>query len=289
MTAIASGDLRAYLRWQAGRVWQEQGGAIKHGFFLQEETITETLLLRLAQDLTPKGLKVKLFTRIEEGGVTRKDGTVEKVGNGADWEWFIDLPDCMVGFRVQAKRLSQFPIKDGYYSGIKVGGSQIDDLINLAGKSNPVYVFYNHGHVKNASLFTRSAKTNWFGQNAWGCSVATASFVKGLKTNSLSEAFSGMVPWHRFFVVGNTKLRGCAVERTMRAMVGGQEFKLADERPDWIKLLLARDHTDEGVGSDFSDHSDDAIDAEPSDLNNLLKERGLRGVAYFDFKNFGEE
>jgi len=218
------------------------------------------------------------------------------VGNGADWEWFVELPGCMVGFRVQAKRLYSSPMKNGAYGGFKTGGHQIDDLIKSAGQLNPVYVFYNHRHVKNEDLFKRSSKTNWFGGSAWGCSVATARFMKSIKRNSLAEVFPGMVPWHRFFVVGNSSYRGCSVERMMAGMDGGQKFKLADAKPDWVSLILEEPST-KGIGPDLvdeiegfpSDVSPDGDGSEPSPLDEMLKERNLRGVAYFDFTEFRED
>ncbi len=277
---MASGDLRAYMRSLAHRVWIDQTDALRHGLALQEETITEILLLQMARDLSPLGLKTKMFTRTEEGGRTRKDGTVVKAGNGADWEWFIDLPDCMVGFRMQAKRLFGSPSRPGFYGGFKPGGKQIADLKKASAGMNPVYVFYNHGYAQNSQLFQRSIKTNWFGGSAWGCSVATAAFMTSVKKNSLSEIFSGMVPWHRFFVVGNVGYRGCPVERMMEGMKGGQEFTLAEERPRWVSLLLE--------GEDQVDSF--AIDADAkqsgSPLDSILRKRRLKGVAHFDFREF---
>lgn len=285
---MASGDLRAYLRSLAHRVWTDQGDALKHGLTLQEETVTEMLLLQMARDLSPLGLNVKMFTRTEEGGRKLKDGTVEKVGNGADWEWFVDLPDCMVGFRVQAKRLFGTPAKNGSYDGFTPGGAQINDLIIASGELNPVYVFYNHGYVRNAKLFKRSSKTNWFGGSAWGCSVATARFMRSLKKKSLEAVYPGMIPWHRFFVVGNTGYRGCPVERMMTNMEGGQQFRLATSRPAWVAQLLEMDRTSDqsGIG-DVIEVPDDFSD-NPSPLDRILRERNLRGVAYFDFTDFQE-
>ena len=94
--------IQPYLRDVASWVWHEQGAARHHGLKLQEETITETLLLRMARECQHLGLRVRMFNRIEEGG--RKKTT--RVGNGADWEWYVTTDYCRVGFRVQAKVLS---------------------------------------------------------------------------------------------------------------------------------------------------------------------------------------
>lgn len=288
---IASGDIRAYLRGLAGRVWVDQTEARHFGLKLQEETITEFLLLQMARDLSPHGLKVQMFSKRREGGVKRADGTIEEIGNGADWEWFVDLPTCQVGFRVQAKRLYGTPNQNGYYGGLELGGHQIDDLINSAGtEMNPVYIFYNHAFTKTSHLFTRSAMTNWFGGSAWGCSVATAEFVKSLGFRTIPAVLPGMVPWHRFFALGNNTLHGCAVDRMMKNMMGSQKFNLATKKPDWLAFLL------EGSERPFSDKPDTVQpdgryeDEEQPDsevamkLNGFLAERHLDGVAYFDFR-----
>lgn len=285
---IASGDLRAYLRGLAGRVWTDQTDARHFGLELQEETITELLLLQMARDLSPHGLKVQMFSKRKEGGFTRADGTVEEIGNGADWEWFVDLPNCQVGFRVQAKRLFGSLSQNGIYSGLTLGGTQIDDLISSAGTEiNPVYIFYNHAFTKTSHLFTRSTKTNWFGGSAWGCSVATAGFVKSLKSRTIPAVLPGMVPWHRFFALGDSTARGCAVDRMMKNMAGGQGFKLATRQPDWLKMLL---EIPEGPISDKPDtpQSDGREEEPDSDiairLSGLLADARLDGVAYFDFR-----
>ncbi|WP_138935314.1 DUF6615 family protein [Roseovarius arcticus] len=291
MTVIASGDLRAYLRGLAHRVWADQTEARQFGLKLQEESITEMLLLQIARDLSPLGLRVRMFSKRQEGGYTRKDGTVVTVANGADWEWFIDLPDCMVGFRVQAKRLFGSARENGSYKGFKPGGTQIDDLVNAAGTDmNPVYVFYNHGFTRNSSLFKRSTTTNWFGSSAWGCSVASAASMKALKSKTLVSVLPGMVPWHRFFALGENAGRGCTVSRMLANMPGNQAFKVATKRPDWLGLLLnmrADQRPDQLDVPEIFGDDDASEDGEPEDdtpMNRFLRKRGLNGVAYFDFR-----
>ena len=291
MMKMASGDLRAYLRGLADRVWSDQTEARQFGLELQEETITELLLLHMARDLSPYGLKVRMFSKRDEGGVTRADGTVEVNGNGADWEWFVDLPDCMVVFRVQAKRLFGSPNRNGWYDGFKPGGTQIDQLISAAGSEmNPIYVFYNHGFAKDSHLLERSAKTNWFGASAWGCSVATADFVKGLKSRTLAKVLPGMVPWHRFFALSNHAVHGCAVKRVMSGMAGSQEFRVATVRPSWVSLIegiavdppSASPQSTDGIPQEGDDEAYD-LDENPN-LSGILRARNLNGVAYFDFR-----
>lgn len=74
----ASVPLRGYLRQRAASVWNHQSHAFDHGLALQEETLTEMLLLRMAQDHAKHGLSVKMFSKAEESV------------NGADWEWIVE-------------------------------------------------------------------------------------------------------------------------------------------------------------------------------------------------------
>ncbi len=282
---IASGDLRAYLRGLSHQVWTDQNDAIQHGFTLQEETITEMLLLRMARELSPSGLKIKMFTKTEEGGYKKKDGTIVKQGNGADWEWFVELPSCKVGFRVQAKRLFPSMTKPGRYDSFKPKDKQIDWLIKSSGEMNPIYVLFNHKHVADSSYFSRSATTNWHGRSAWGCSVASAQFMKDCTTNKLEEIYPGSIPWHRFFAVSGGARYGCAVGRMMQDMAGKQDFRTAEERPDWVNDLLS---SPPSISRQIDATVDqvDFFDARQKRLSNILSARELDGVAYFDFRDF---
>ena len=58
--------LRDYLRQRAAWVWNQQGHAFDHGLALQEETLTEMLLLRMARDHAKHGLTITMFTKAEE-------------------------------------------------------------------------------------------------------------------------------------------------------------------------------------------------------------------------------
>ena len=254
---VSSGDFRVYMRQLAGWVWNQQKHAFRYGLSLQEETITEMLLLRMARKLTPLGFRVRLFTRSEEGG-RRRHGKVIRRGLGADWEWFYEAPGCRAGFRVQAKRLYRTPSHPEGYDNFDPGGKQINDLLSQAGSNNPIYVFFNHPDVHDDFLFNPSGPPDYFGRSCWGCSVATANFMKTVNDNKLATIHPGQVPWHRFFGIGTT----CRSAEMMKSMPGYQRFILADEPPDWVNILLEN----------------------PQYLDELLAERGLKGVAYFKYR-----
>ena len=130
----ASVPLRDYLRQRAAWVWNQQGHAFDHGLALQEETLTEMLLLRMARDHAKHGLTVTMFTKSEEAQ------------NGADWEWIVRMPGCELGLRVQAKRLYHRD-KKADYGGLDPNSGQAGKLIARAGSRIPVYVFFNHDAV----------------------------------------------------------------------------------------------------------------------------------------------
>ena len=252
----------------AGWVWAQQMEAFRFNFALQEETITETLLLRMARVLTPLGFQVKLFNHTEEGG-RKSNGQITHQGHGADWEWFYESPECMVRFRIQAKRLNWDPSKPGSYKVFTQGSTQIDNLIKMARQvqANPLYVFYNHPEVSDSHYFKQSSQPDYYGRSCWGCSVATANFMKSVQNNKLSTIIYGQEPWHRLFGIGKI----CRSEYMMKRMKGDQKFIRATERPEWVDMLL-----DEQRGPNYRLHEE-------------LYERDLAGVAYFKYGRAGVE
>jgi hypothetical protein len=254
--SVTSGDLRAYLRFLAGWVWHEQDAAFDFGLSLQEETLTEMLLLKMAKDCSPLGLQVQMFNKAEEGK------------NGADWEWFFDGPECSVGFRVQAKVLKRSEQSHGRYKQLGIPSSQTQKLIDDAKKGgfNPVYLFYNHPRVKDHHLFGKSVQPDWFGRSCWGCSVATAEFVKTLPDNKLATVMQAALPWHRFFRMG----KACGTAAAMSRMPGGQDLIPAFETPDWVSAL-----------QEFREIDDER---RRERIEPILEARNLQGVALITYR-----
>jgi hypothetical protein len=279
---VSAGDFRTYMRQLAGGVWNEQGAAHSYGLSLQEETITEVLLLEMARTLSPLGLNVRMFSKQQEGGRTHTTKSIAPNGQvieieeviieaeGADWEWFFEgLDGCSASFRVQAKKLyHDVPTKDGRYGGFKPRGKQIDDLINRAKGSNPVYILYNHKEVSNNALFGPTRQPDYFGRSCWGCAVTTAQFMKHVSNDKLATIKPGCVPWHRFFSIG----RQCRPAEAMKEIAGlldlkddevPQKFVPATDRPIWVENLINGE----------------------VDLTGYLIEHQLKGVAYLDFSD----
>lgn len=254
--------LRRSLQNVAHWVWDRQGEALHYGLKLQEETITEMVLLRVARKWRQHGLVTRMFNRIEEGGDSKKG----KVGNGADWEWYVQTPTCNVGFRVQAKVLSSGQtlvhrrLQPGRYEAILPNHQQTRDLIAAAkaGGFNPVYVFYNHPWVSDRGHFSSAAAILRSGLKDWGCSVASANFVLSAPDNRLATLISGMVPWDQFFGWDGQ----CLAASVLQEMPGDQRFLADCPVPQWLEML----------------------DGETGLLDEYLSAKGLSGVVHLDFR-----
>jgi hypothetical protein len=192
--------IRDYLSRRARWIWEIQSRAFRHGLSLQEETLTEILLLRMADERAAHGLTVTLFNKQAEAV------------NGADWEWIIQTPDCEIGLRVQAKRLYKHGTGQDY-GGLKPGSPQVDKLIDQAGSFIPVYVFYNHGHGTSSSLLKAEGKHLHRHRYFWGCSVASAHAVKAVNSNRLKDLLKVMKPWHHLV----TETGACGVYSVLGA------------------------------------------------------------------------
>lgn len=141
------------LNYAAMSAAQEVWDTLKEGFRLgrriKEETITDVLLLRLAQRLG--------------GWVTIEDYTrSQEAVHGADWAWVFEYPDGRkIMFRVQAKIMlmdSPARMDDPYYEQLhyrSTGISQTAKLISesRAEKMLPLYCFY----TTYSSRFSNSA------------------------------------------------------------------------------------------------------------------------------------
>lgn len=199
-------DVRRYLRGLAGWTWNRQAQALSHGLSLQEETLTEMLLLKLAKSGQPLGLRTRMFTRKEESR------------NGADWEWYIRSASCTMRLRVQAKRL----YANGKYDALKPSGSQCGKLIKQAGKAQPLYIFFNHGKTR---AFSGLGSHGFKGPSFWGCAFAKAKDVQTARSNDPAKLAPYMRPWHELF---DTCLRGSRQN---------QRPGIDAPAPDWVDML----------------------------------------------------
>lgn len=216
--------LRDYLRRRAAWVWNEQGHAFNQGLALQEETLTEMLLLRMARDHGKHGLNVTMFNKTEEGI------------NGADWEWIVRTPWCDLGLRIQAKRLYHSS-KGSDYGGLDPNSGQTAKLIANAGTSIPIYVFFNHNHGTNSKLLTGGGETPYRGRSYWGCSIASAFKVQTKKSNKLKDLKAHTKPWHRLFTPAGT----CDATAALGLSRSAMDASMAPERREVLERIRDRD------------------------------------------------
>ena len=166
----------------AQKTWDMLAASRAVSYPMQEETFTDLHLLHLKQH-HPE-VKIVNFTKPQEGV------------NGADWEWWIRLPDrSWVGYRVQAKVLDVRTERFAqlYYRKDKSSVSQCDKLIAAAkaDKKNPcipIYVLYLQTTAHALAV-----------NNTHGCSLVSAYKIraaKGVKSNSMSDWAADITPWH---------------------------------------------------------------------------------------------
>ena len=171
--------LRDTMRREAGRIWREKASAEQFGLFMNEETLTETLLFHLARRFQGNSVRVHPFTKAQE---TR---------NGADWEFWFAQGQQAVGLRVQAKRL--FP--SGNYDSLNPNGQQTQNLIKRSGNCFPVFVFYNDERVY--SCYTPECNCgDYRGPSYLGCTLTSAYIVSGLAHRNLTLLARECIPWH---------------------------------------------------------------------------------------------
>jgi len=238
--------LRDYLRQRAAWVWNEQGHAFRHGLALQEETITEMLLLRMARDHAKHGLVVTMFSK-----------TVEGI-NGADWEWIIRTPHCEMALRIQAKRLYHASTKSDY-GGLVPSSGQTAKLIAQAGNRIPLYVFFNHDHGMHSAMLFGGGEPPYRGRSYWGCSVACAKRVEAKKSSKLADLKPIMRPWHRLISASG----GCDAKSVLGISSDDMEKSMSEGPRGMVGRIEDRDF-----------------------MTGYLMEQDLAGVALLDFREF---
>jgi hypothetical protein len=258
------------------------------GMPFNEETITESLLLKLAERHGGRELKIKAYTKREEGTGTKDTGGKP---TGADWSfWFADHHGYGVEVRIQAKRL--YP--SGRYGNLNGNGKQIQTLRKNCGTAIPLYVFYNGPFVSPACR-KRILGDYWnrschgclhrpLNGEDWGCSFAPISAIPK-NGNPFPEDIHGMRPWHCLVCACYTgscssaaslpqrvssaleNIYGGTAQKTDDRFSGAPDisFELRPNAPEWVAKLMV-------LTEDDLTPADEALEA-------ILDEHGLRGVA----------
>lgn len=268
----------------AGVVFSETYHALEHSrFSLQEETITEMLLLRLSRRLRNTSFDFRAFTKNEEGLVSKNNPKP----TGADFEfWFRDDLGNLLKLRVQAKR--QFP--SGRYDGLDPSTKQISFLMHHCGGALPIYLFYN---IKDKYDYSSAPKypsgQNFASPSYWGCSYAMASDVLSGKKSPEPRDFlpDKMWPWHT--LVCDYGAISSLPERVNRAIIdnrsrSGIPFSIRPSLRDTSDLIelgptIAR-------GQELPSWFDER-DGRASGVRDYLEARKLDGVVILNQKDGG--
>lgn len=302
MSAIKCLQLCQSFREQAEWVANKLSRADHLRMAYSEETITENVLLALAERHSGRDLVIRAYTKREEGTGTRKTNGLP---TGADWSfWFADGNNRGIELRIQAKRLfasGEYESLDG--RGGK--GTQIDLLEKNRGNAIPLYVFYNFDDLFIHKTASRNQCNGWnfFRSGEFGCTYAPLTSIPKKNKPTYCD-IPVMLPWHTLVCdcfcsqlpVKNPKNLpqriAASVEYAYSEMgiIELQESKESEQKlhfntleqslnfnaeghpPEWVGLLL--NIIKEKASTDGAD------DPLASKLDNYLNKSGLRGVAF---------
>lgn len=269
--------LQRSFRISACRVWRDMADAARLGLFMNEETITESILLFLARGHKHHGLNIKVYTKQEERRV------------GADWAWCFMNGGRAVAMRVQAKRL----YSGAHYDALKPTGGQINRLINQSGTHHPYYVFYNDGlqgaRCLRASTSRHFRCGSFRGDDHWGCMIARAQDIKRVGSNAMADLLPVSMPWHCMLCphlagVGPShshwSLPDVVAANLTNALrlagdTGDVNPILPTDPPEWVELVQAWSDRSAGITADGGFVAADQA------IEDYLEEHDLSGLALF--------
>lgn len=179
--------------------WRRRGAAKHTGLNLNEETVTEGLLLDLKLHF-PGQVEIVPFSKHREKDI------------GADWAWAFVGPSGYYyqGMLVQAKRLDDKEY--GYPYLYKK--DQMDQLIATGKRYNlpPVYAFYNHlsDESRIPPIACRTLASMYgSGPEVWGVSLASAISVYYTQPDKSFDCHRNhSIPLHCLLCSGGTGLQG---------------------------------------------------------------------------------
>lgn len=206
-------QLRDAMRKEAGRVWREKAEAEQLGLFMNEETITETVLFSLAREHLTSELRITPYKKQAE----KK--------NGADWEFWFAKGNLGIGLRVQAKRI----FDDRTYQSLIPSSPQTRNLISNSNGRYPVFVFYNDSQSFPHTNYCKT-RCGYKGPSYYGCSIASAYSVKSSRTNQAASLVRMMAPWHCLLCDKPAQRRRTSLPKTVRRNLINL-FENSSERP----------------------------------------------------------
>ena len=220
---------------------------------LNEETITEMLLLKLARQFAGRGIEVKSFNKHQEG-----TSYLGGPPTGADWEWRFEGPTGLgKTVRIEAKRLY---MGDGKYGGLDGIGTRRTTLVSSSGSAIPLYVLYNgpspsllgHGRL-GAFPYLKPHDRKYcywpyYDLRLWGCAIASEPDVPN-KNKPAPADFAWMEPWHALVcdcANSETADLGTSVSASLKRLYHRSrediflslDFEPDRERPWWVSALV---------------------------------------------------
>jgi hypothetical protein len=253
MSFASSHSICTSFRDLAAWTWRKIQAASELGVAFGEETITESLLLKLAERHAGRGFRIRAYTKPEEGRGTAATGGLP---TGADWAfWFASPSGKGIELRIQAKR--QFP--SGQYKSLDGNGQQIRDLAANCGRAIPMYVLYNgpsnfdaRGAQWSRLACSSGCSPRFRGQSTWGCAVAPVSAIPA-KSGPFPSELKPLRPWHCLVCEcsGSQPGAGSLPDKVARlanglyrypsVSNGGSDdnttFEPHDEVPEWVGWL----------------------------------------------------
>lgn len=269
--------LHISLHIAACRVWCDMAEAARLGLFMNEETITEGILLLLARRHKHNELIIKVYTKQEERRV------------GADWAWCFMAGDRAVAMRVQAKRL----YSGAHYDALKPTGGQINTLINRAGTHHPYYVFYNDGlqgvRCLRASATSSFRCGSFKSDEHWGCMIARAQDVRRVGSNAMTDLLPVSMPWHCMLCPHRAAAAPGSMAMALPDLVAANlsaavapssegldtPFLQPGEPPEWVEYVQAWADRTVGITADGGFVAADRA------IEDYLEEHDLAGLALF--------
>jgi hypothetical protein len=248
------------------------------GLFMNEETITESILLFLARGHKRHGLNIKVYNK-----------KTEEPSVGADWAWCFMQGGRAVAMRVQAKRL----YSGGRYDTLKPTGGQINKLINQSGAHHPYYVFYNDGlqgvRCLRASATSSFRCGSFKGDEHWGCMIARAQDVKRVGSNAMTDLLPVSMPWHCMLCPHRAAAALGSMAMALPDVVAANlsaavalssegldtPFLQPGEPPEWVEHVQAWADRTVGITADGGFVAADRA------IEDYLEEHDLAGLALF--------
>jgi hypothetical protein len=238
-----------------------------YGISFNEETITESLLLKLAERHFHDGLLIRAWTKPEEG-----TGTKATFGlpTGADWDfWIEDWTGAGLHLRIQAKR--QF--RQGNYRNLDGTGQQIKDLRANCGAAIPVYLLYNGPKfLPPTSPCSSNCSPLFWSPTVWGCAVAPVTAIPAINQPYPSD-IGTMYPWHCLVCPCQFGARSPSLPARIASVLqslhagasradderfqGAPElsFHLLSNPPPWVEMLKKLPEADDQIELYLKEHN----------------------------------